>query len=479
MNDVEPTGGNREGDTGSNQETSFRDRLATVDDSGKRAWIYPRKPKGSFHRARAVIAAFLLAIFFAGPFINIGGHPLLLLNILKREFVIFGQPFFPQDFHLFVIAMVASIVFVLLFTIVYGRLWCGWTCPQTVFMELVFRKVEYFIEGGPGKQKALNRKNLDSEKFLKKTVKHSIFYLISFIVSNTFMAYLIGKEAFFVKISSSPFESPGPFIAVIIFSLLFYFIFARFREQACILVCPYGRIQGALLDKNSIVVTYDWLRGEPRIPLKKAKTIDNPGDCIACSNCVKVCPTGIDVRNGTQLECINCTACMDTCDNVMDKVKKPRGLIRYASHNSIEKGEKLKLDIRMIGYTIVLVGLIGLLSFMLVNRSQTETTILRTPGMLYHVMDDGNIRNLYSLKIVNKTYDTVQLDLKIIKPEGGRVEMVGEAPEIRAKAVYEGACFIILPLETVTKVKTKVKLEVYSEGDKLENISTSFLGPQK
>jgi len=458
-------------------DASFRNRIATMDDDGNRSWIYPKKPKGKYHRARAIVASILLAVFFFGPYIEIGGHPLLLLNVIKRQFVIFGQPFFPQDFHLFVLAMIAVFVFILLFTVVYGRLWCGWTCPQTVFMEMVFRKIEFLIEGGPAQQKALNKRPLDGDKFLRKSLKHSIFILISLAVSNTFVAYLIGKEAFLEKIVQSPFTSPAEFSGTLIFAGIFYLIFAKFREQACTLVCPYGRLQGALLDKNSIVVSYDWSRGEPRMPLKKAKTFSDPGHCIDCNNCVKVCPTGIDIRNGTQLECVNCTACMDACDSIMLKTKKPQGLIRYASYNSIENGGKQKLDIRMIGYTFVLVLLVGLLSFLLATRSPIETTMLRTPGTLYYRNDDGSIRNLYSLKIVNKTYNDITANVKIIEPEKATIEMIGNSPLIPSQGVYEGACLITLPAGSISETKTALKLEVISNGKKLESIKTSFMGP--
>ncbi|HEX04910.1 MAG TPA: cytochrome c oxidase accessory protein CcoG [Bacteroidetes bacterium] len=459
------------------REATFRDRLATIDESGKRVWIYPNKPKGRYHRYRAIFASFLIAVFFAGPFIDINGHPLLLLNVFQREFVILGQPFYPQDFFLFVLAMIALIVFILLFTLVFGRLWCGWACPQTVFMEMVFRKIEYLIEGSAGKQKSRNKRPMSFDKFIRKALKHSIFFFISFLVGNTFMAYLIGKEQFLATVTGSPADNLIAFNFIIAFGLLFYFIFSRFREQACTLVCPYGRIQGAILDKNSIVVTYDWLRGEPRMSVKRAEKHDNPGDCVNCYACVKVCPTGIDIHNGTQLECINCTACMDACDAIMDKVKRPHGLIRYASYNSIENGEKLKVDARMVGYSAVLVGLLGLLTFLLVTRSDIEMSILRTPGMLYHTMEDGEIGNLYNLKIINKTYDSISLEIEVESPEGGRVEMVGSSPEIEPQEVYEGACFIIIPPEQVTGVKSPVVLRVMSGDRELETVKTSFMGP--
>ena len=458
---------------------SYRDRIATMDEQGKRAWVHPKKPKGRKHRARFIVAMFLVAVFFAGPWIRIGGHPLLLLNVLERRFVILGQPFWPQDFHLFFLAMIATIVFILLFTVVYGRLFCGWVCPQTVFLEMVFRKIEYWIEGDRVAQMKLRARSWDEVKIFKRVAKHGIFLLISFAVANTFMAYLVGTDGFFERVTQPPTQHLGAFFGVVFFTSLFYFIFSWFREQACTLVCPYGRLQGVLLDKDSIVVSYDYVRGEQRTKPRYAKGKTDVGDCIDCSKCVQVCPTGIDIRNGTQLECVNCTACIDACDSVMDAVKKPRGLIRYASFNSIETGKPLGLTGRMIGYSSVLLVLLGLLGFLLVSRSDVETTILRTPGMLYQPVDEDHVRNLYSLKMVNKTFDPMPIQLRVVQPEEGMVNLVGTELQIESNDVVESAFFVTLPIDELEGVKTKLVIDVYTGDRKLETVKTSFMGPAK
>ncbi|HEM48577.1 MAG TPA: 4Fe-4S binding protein, partial [Caldithrix sp.] len=275
---------------------NFRDKLSTVDQQGKRVWIFPKKPSGPFYSARTWMSLLLIIILFSGPFIKINGKPILLLNILERKFIIFGIGFWPQDFYLFVLATITLIVFIVLFTVVYGRLFCGWACPQTVFMEMVFRKIEYWIEGDAQKQRQLNKTPMNFQKFIKKASKHTIFYAISFLIGNTFLAYIIGIEELKKIITDPPSQHLVGLTAMILFSGTFYYIFAFFREQVCTLVCPYGRLQGVLLDQNSIVVAYDFIRGEPRGKIRKNEAGHKKGDCVDCNQCVEVCPTGIDIR---------------------------------------------------------------------------------------------------------------------------------------------------------------------------------------
>ncbi len=455
----------------------FRDHIATVNDEGKRVWIYPKKPRGRFYSGRTIISIALLAIFFSGPFITINGHPFLLLNFAERKFYILGVVFWPQDFHLFGLAFITLIVFIVLFTAAFGRVFCGWVCPQTVFMEMVFRKIEYWIEGDAREQRKLSRAPWTVKKVFKKITKHSVFYGISFVVGNTFLAYFIGKDELF-RVITDPFrEHPGGLLAMVVFSFVFYGVFAWFREQACIMVCPYGRLQGVLLDENSIVVHYDFVRGEPRGKGKRTPG-SRLGDCIDCNQCVEVCPTGIDIRNGTQLECVNCTACMDACDNIMKKINKPKGLIRYASYNSIKQGRSKLINPRVIGYSAVLVVLVGLLSFLLATRAPIETSVLRTPGIMYRELPDGYFRNLYNLRVVNKTYNEQEIRLELIQPGNGRLIMVGDL-EIPADDLGQSAFFIDLPPQTVTGVKTPIVIEVYSNDKLLERVRTSFIGPDR
>ena len=384
-------------------EGSYRDAISTVDKQGKRVWVYPKKPQGKFTRWRQWSGYALLTLLFVVPFLRISGEPVLLINIIERRFVFFGQVFWPQDFLIFVIGFLTFIIFVALFTVAFGRLFCGWACPQTVFMEQVFRKIEYAIEGDWKQQQALNKGPMTADKAGKKMVKHTAFFAISFLIGNTFLAYIIGSDELLAIVREPAALHTGGLLAMTIFSGVFYGNFAFFREQACTTVCPYGRFQGVLLDRKSIVIAYDHLRGEARGLFRKGeeRSTAGKGDCIDCKACVHVCPTGIDIRNGTQLECVNCTACIDACDHMMRKVNLPTGLIRYASEDEVTGEKPFRFNTRMKAYTAVLAVLVGVLATLIALRTDTETTVLRTPGMLFQTRPNGRISNLYAIKMLN------------------------------------------------------------------------------
>ncbi len=335
------------------KESTFRDKVATVDQKGKRIWMFPHKPVGKYYNARTLVSLVYLAVFFGLPFARYNGHPIFLINVLERRFILFGQIFWPQDFFIFALGMIVFILFIALFTVVFGRVFCGWVCPQTIFMEMVFRKIEYWIEGSGVDQKILAQAPWDTNKALRKIFKWIIFWATSFIICNTFLAYIIGIDELGTLITGPLAKNIGALLGMVVFTTVFFFVYLWLREQVCTVICPYGRMQGVLLDKDSIIVTYDYKRGEDRGKFHKneQRTI---GDCIDCAQCVKVCPTGIDIRNGTQLECINCTACMDACDKMMSAVGLPEGLIRYASENSIAEKKKWKFTWRMKAYSIVM-----------------------------------------------------------------------------------------------------------------------------
>ena len=460
-------------------DEEFRNSIATVDERGKRVWIYPKKPSGHYHRLRIVVTTLLLAIFFAGPFLTIGGQPLLLVNIFQRKFVVLGQAFWPQDFVLLALTLITLFVFVILFTVVFGRIWCGWMCPQTLFMEMVFRKIEYFIEGDANEQRRLNNGPWTGKKVTKKVTKQAIFVLISLLISHTTMAYLIGIEETKSIVTQPPSENIAGFLGLMLFTGIFYGVFARFREQACIAVCPYGRLQGVLLVKDSIVVAYDWLRGEPRGKIRKHQVEEvKHGDCIDCKLCVHVCPTGIDIRNGTQLECVNCTACMDACDDVMVKIGKPKGLIRFASYNSIKDGVQKVITSRVIGYSFVLLTLVSVLGFTLLTRSDIETTVFKVPGTLYQRTDDGLITNLYNFEFVNKTFSEIGLELKVESPSSAILSRVdGGAVRVPAEGLMKSVYFIKIPAAEVKSARTIVVVGVYENGKRLETVKIKFIGP--
>jgi len=459
-------------------DQTFRDTISTVDTSGKRVWVYPKKPKGKFYNMRTYVSWILLLVFFSGPFISISGRPLLLLNFFERKFIILGVAFWPQDFYLFLLAMITFVVFIVLFTAVFGRVWCGWACPQTIFLEMVYRKIEYLIEGDARQQRKLNQMPMNAEKFFKKLLKQSIFAGIAFSIGNIFMAYIVGKDEWFNIISSSPATHLSGFIAVLFFSGIFYFVFAYFREQACVIVCPYGRFQSVLLDKSSIVVSYDFVRGEKRGKLSKKKPpAPDQGDCVDCNQCVEVCPTGIDIRHGTQLECVNCTACIDACNSVMDKVNKPRGLIRYSSYNAIAENVKKLITPRIMGYSAVLVLLITILSTLLITRSPIDVTILRTPGTLYTTQLNGNISNIYSIEIVNKTFDPMDIKIKLDSKEG-KLSLAGGKLTLRADEITKSALIIEMPKSALVPGRNTLYIDLSNQGEKLKHYKTSFLAPE-
>ncbi len=462
------------------KKEEFRDHLATVTEKGERIWVYPKKPKGKFHRMRVIVATILLAILFIVPFIKVHGHPIMLLDILGRKFILFGVSFGPHDFHLFVLAIIGGIISIFLFTVVYGRIFCGWLCPQTIFMEMLFRKVEYLIEGDANKQKALDKRPWDGEKIFKKGLKHIIFAIMAFAIANALLAWVIGIDGLKELISKPISEVTGKFIAMVIFSGVIYIFYAYLREQVCTLICPYGRLQGVMLDPTSIVIHYDYKRGEPRGKIKKGQE-QNLGDCIDCHLCVDVCPTGIDIRNGTQLECVNCTACIDACDDVMTKIKRPTGLIRYASKNEIETGVRKIFTPKAIAYTVFLSLLFALIVFLLSTRSDYELSIVRTAGIMAIEQpgDSTKISNLYDVNIINKTFDKIEPTLEVENIKNAEVKLVSGSLTLEPESVAEAQIFVIVPKDEIKQLNTPIEIAVKANGKVIDVIKTSFLGKVK
>jgi len=465
------------------QDEAFRDSIGTISDEGKRVWVFPKKPSGKFFKYRVIVSWFLLVFLIISPFIKINGNQFLMFNVLERKFNMFSFPFWPQDFHLVVISMIIGVVFVALFTVAFGRIFCGWICPQTIFMEMVFRRIEYWIDGDRGAQIKLDKQEWNAEKIKKRVLKWFAFFVISFIIANVFLAYLTGRDELIEMVQQGPANNMGTLVALLIFTAVFYFIFAWFREQVCIIACPYGRLQGALLDDKSVIVAYDHVRGERETGRGRMVKGENresvgKGDCIDCKLCVNVCPTGIDIRNGTQLECINCTACIDECNTVMDKVGLPLGLIRYASEDEITKKEKFVFTPRMKGYAAVLTILTGIFIGMLFLRNDVEATVLRLPGQLFEHKGD-NISNVFTYKIINKTTkDFNDVHFKLSDPNG-IAKTVGAAHfKVPKEAMVSGTLFVEINPSFLKGDKTKITLEVYDGNRLIETETTNFLGPR-
>jgi len=453
----------------------FRDKLTTVDNTGKRVWIYAKKVKGKYYKSRNILAAILLIIFYSGPFIKVNGDPIMLFDVLQRKFIIFGIAFWPQDFHLILLLVITTIVFIVLFTVIFGRLFCGWVCPQTIFMEFVFRRIEYLIEGDAGTQRRRNNGPLNFDKIWRKTLKHTIFYVIAVITASTFLSYIIGYDQVEHFLFDNPLAHPGSFLALFIFAGAFYFIFAFFREQVCTIACPYGRLQSVLIDKKTILVAYDYKRGEPRGPLKLQKE-ENLGDCIDCNSCVVVCPTGIDIRNGTQMECINCTACMDACDAIMEKVDKPKGLIRYDSEEGISTGKRSIFNTRSLAYSAVLTLLLIFVASLFMFRGSFEATILRARGSMYQEYGADSLSNIYNYNLVNKTSEVLHIQFKI-ESIPGRIQYVGDNKPVEVGEVGKGTFLIVLPTKELHSSQTSIVIGMYMDGKLIDTYTTSFVGP--
>jgi len=468
----------------SQDQDNFRDSIGTIKEDGKRDWVYPKKPSGRFYNYRKYVSYALLAFLIASPFIKVNGNQFLMFNVLERRFNIFGFPFYPQDFHLFVISMVIGVVFIALFTVAFGRIFCGWMCPQTIFMEMVFRRIEYWIDGDRGAQMRLERQAWNAEKIRKRLLKWLVFFIISFMIANVFLAYLIGSDRLINYVIEGPWQHVSTMVSLLIFTAVFYFVFAWFREQVCIIACPYGRMQGVLLDNKSIVVAYDHQRGEAENGRKKWRKNEDRealghGDCIDCAQCVNVCPTGIDIRNGTQLECVNCTACIDECDTIMEKVDLPKGLIRYASEDEITKKEKFRFTPRLKGYTAVLVILTGVFAGMMFLRNDLEANILRLPGQLYEHKEGNIISNVYTYKLLNKTTKPVEnVHFELISPKGAIKLVRHENFDVQPEALAEGTLFIEINAAALSKDKNDLKIGVYSHEKLIETTTARFLAPR-
>ena len=464
-------------------DEAFRDTIGTIDAEGNRKFIFPKKPSGKYYDYRKWVSYILLIILVANPFVKINGNQFMMFNILERRFNIFGFPFWPHDIYLFVVSIIVEVVFVIIFTVIFCRIFFGLIFTQTIFLEMVFRRIEYWIEGDRGAQIRLEKQEWNADKIRKKAMKWVIFLIISFFIANVFLAYLISSDELLKMISEGPENHINTLISLLIFTGIFYFIFAWFREQVCIIACPYGRLQGVLLDNKSINVAYDFVRGEKEIGRAKFnkqedRAASGKGDCIDCKQCVHVCPTGIDIRNGTQLECINCTACIDECDTIMEGVGLPKGLIRYASEDEIEKKSTFKFTARMKGYSAVLFILIGVLAGLLFLRTDVEAVILRLPGELFQHKGD-NISNIYTFKVINKTnndFNNIHFKLVGIK---GTLKIVGDQVlKVPKQGMKGGTLFIEINQYLLESDKTKLEIEVYEKNKKIETSTTNFLSPR-
>ncbi|MGI9517689.1 MAG: cytochrome c oxidase accessory protein CcoG [Pirellulaceae bacterium] len=448
--------------------------LSTLEADGSRRWLKPRLSKGGLLWRRRIVAYVLIAIFTLVPFLKINGKPLILIDIPSREFTLFGFTFLPTDTVLLAMFMVGLLLTVFLLTALFGRIWCGWACPQTVYMEFLYRPIERLFEGTSGRG-GKAKKTLPA---WRTVAKYAVYLLISFYLANTFLAYFVGVEKLGQWVTQSPFNHPVPFLIMAFVTCAMMFDFSFFREQLCIIACPYGRFQSVLLDQNSLIVAYDETRGEPRGKAKKKKAgRDLPivGDCVDCGNCVTTCPTGIDIRQGLQMECINCTQCIDACDLVMEKLGRAPNLIRYSSQSHDRGARGGLLRARTLIYPLLLAGIAIAFLTVLTNKKTFDAIIFREP-VPYTMAEDGSVRNLLRLKLTNRIEEPREFQISVTSPEGASVEVSEGQLSLDSRQVEAYHIMIIVPRDVFERGRADLELKVTS-GDESRNLHFRLIGP--
>ncbi len=453
----------------------FTKQASSIRADGSRNYVHPADVKGRFTRRRNLVFAVLIAIYMLLPWIDIGGHPAVFLDIAARRFYLFGYSFNAQDIWLsfFLLSGLGFALFVM--TALWGRIWCGYACPHTVFLDGVFRRIERWIEGPRNKRLRRNAGPWNADKIWRKTLKHIVFLLMATVVAHIFISYFVSIPELFAMMRQSPTEHMSTFIWIFVLTGIMYFNFAWFREQMCLIICPYGRLQSVMTDKDTVIIGYDSNRGEPR---GKASDSDS-ADCVDCGRCVAVCPTGIDIRNGLQLDCIGCAACIDACDEIMVKLKRPKGLVRYDSLRKLVDGESKFWRPRLALYAVL--GVIGLVVATFGFRAHTtfEAGLARLGGVPFVVEADGRVQNLYEIHVINKQSATHTYEIRPLNPED--FEYVIAIPDIELKG-GKGQRVPIFVYSIDGNNATEVKLSVKQvDGENTEDdkvINAPFLRPR-
>lgn len=419
------------------------DSVTTINEDGSRFFIHPADVSGRFTTMRRLFGWFLIAVYALLPWVPVGGFPAVFLDVASGRFHIFGLTIVANDLWL-LFFLVTGLAFTLFFlTALVGRVWCGWACPQTVFLDHIFRRIERLIEGDAPARKRLDEESWSTGKTVKRVLKHTIFLVLSLVIAHMFLAYFVSIPGLYAMVRQSPFDHLGVFLFVSALGLVLYGNFAWFREQFCIILCPYGRFQSALIDDDSVVIGYDEERGEPR---GKASDPAN-GDCIDCRRCVQVCPTGIDIRQGLQMECIACSNCVDACDEIMLKLGRPRGLIRYDSLNGLAHKTRRILRPRIILYLVLMLAGAAVMTTAVATRLKPATlAVARMTGAPYYLAD-GEIRNTFMVTIVNKRNARTSYQLAVASPEVGSLRAMGidEPVELDANAETRRTLVVVIP----------------------------------
>ncbi len=440
--------------------------LSTLNADGSRRWLRPRPSRGRFWRRRWAVAWLLIALFTLLPYLKINGRPVILLDVAHREFSLLGGLFYPTDTLLLALFVVGVFLTIFLLTALFGRVWCGWACPQTVYMEFVYRPIERLFGGEPGRTRKRGA--------WRTPARYAAYLLVSMFLAHTFLAYFVGVEELARWVRRSPAEHPASFLIMASVTALMMFDFCFFREQTCIVACPYGRFQSVLLDRRSLIVAYDPRRGEPRGRAKRAATnVPLPvvaengtpaeratGDCVDCFKCVATCPTGIDIRDGLQMECIHCTQCIDACDEVMERLGRPRGLIRYGSQAGIEGERVRRLRPRVVVYPILLAAVVTGIFVALSRIDAADVTVLRGPGLPFNVLPSGEVSNQAIVRVRNRTQAEVGYEVAVPGVEGARVIAVESPLRVAPGALRSEAVSIVLPAEASTQRRTDITVRI-------------------
>ena len=450
--------------------------LPTLNEDGTRRWLRPKPSHGKFWHRRRGVAYALMVIFFIIPYLRLSGKPLVLLDLPRRQFTLFGTTFLPTETLLLMLLLLSLVISVFLITALAGRAWCGWSCPQTVYMEFLFRPIERFFEGGRSGSMQMDRGHARGQLNPRRMAKYAVYFVLSLFLAHTFLAYLVGIDQLIVWVRRSPFEHPTSFFIMGATTIAIMGDFTWFREQTCLVACPYGRWQSALLDRQSLIVAYDRHRGEPRAHVKNRPT--NAGDCIDCGACVATCPTGIDIRDGLQMECIHCTQCADACDAIMTKVGKPIGLIRYSSQAALEGAPVKRLRPRVVLYPAALAITFGGFLVALAARKPAELTLLRGTGAPYVIEPDGRVANQLRVKIANRGDATRRYAMTVDGVDMGAVIAPQNPLPVAPGKTETMDVFVMLPAAAFSHGEHRVTIRVDDGSGYRDSAQYRLVGPE-